>query len=65
MGFKKSLVSGIVAFVVATLAVRAVGGERFSTKIGVVTGLSVAVSTLLSGGEDDEAEQVAESVPAN
>lgn len=51
MGLKKSLLSGIVAFVVATLVVRAVGGD--GTKLGLLTGGSVAVATLLSGGSDD------------
>ncbi|UPV73136.1 hypothetical protein M0R89_11315 [Halorussus limi] len=61
MGLKKSLLSGIVAFVVATLAVRAVGGD--GTKVGLLTGGSVALGTLLSGGSDDT-EIEFEEVPA-
>lgn len=51
MGFKKSLLRGIVAFVVATLFTRAVGGK--GTRVGLLTGGSVAAITLLSGGSDD------------
>lgn len=55
MGFNKPLLSGVVAFVVATLAVRAVGGK--GTKIGLLAGGAVAVSTWLSGrGTDSEIE---------
>jgi hypothetical protein len=61
MGFKKSLLRGIVAFVVATLAIRAVGGN--GTKIGLLTGGSVTIATLLSG-ESDDAEIEVEEVPA-
>ncbi|WP_135825426.1 hypothetical protein [Halorussus ruber] len=50
MGLKKSLLNGIVAFVVATLAARAVGGD--GTKTGLMTGSSVAIASLLSGGSD-------------
>ncbi|WP_135851794.1 hypothetical protein [Halorussus salinus] len=50
MGLKKSLLSGIVAFVLATLVVRAGGGN--GTKFGLLTGGSVAVTTWLSGRDD-------------
>ena len=59
MGLKKSLVSGIVAFAVATLVVRAVGGKRVGTRVGLLTGSSVAFATMLSGrkrGTDVEFE---------
>lgn len=49
MGLKKSLLSGLVAFVVASAAARTVGGKRLGTRIGLLTGGSVAVSTWLSG----------------
>ncbi|NHN57905.1 MULTISPECIES: hypothetical protein [Halorussus] len=49
MGLKKSLLSGIVAFVVASIVARKVGGERLGTRVGLLTGSSVAVSTWLSG----------------
>ncbi|WP_137283564.1 hypothetical protein [Halorussus salinisoli] len=62
MGLKKSLLSGVVAFVVATLAVRAVGGK--GTKIGLLTGGSVAVSTWLSSGTDGAEIEFEDEVPA-
>jgi hypothetical protein len=51
MRLKKSLSSGIVAFVVTTLAVRVVGGK--GTKIGLLIGGSVAVASMLFGGSAD------------
>ena len=49
MGLKKSLLSGIVAFVVATTVARMIGGKRIGTRVGLLTASSVAVSTWLSG----------------
>jgi hypothetical protein len=62
MGLKKSLLSGIVAFAVATLAVRAVGGD--GTKIGLLTGGSVALASLLSGGSEDAEIEFEDEIPA-
>jgi hypothetical protein len=50
MGLKKSLLSGIVVFALATLVVRAGGGK--GTKFGLLTGGSVAVMSWLSGRDD-------------
>ncbi|UPV99199.1 hypothetical protein M0R88_11755 [Halorussus gelatinilyticus] len=50
MGLTKSLLRGIVAFVVAALVARAFGGN--GTKIGLLTGGSVAVTTWLFGRDD-------------
>ncbi|NEU57434.1 hypothetical protein [Halorussus sp. MSC15.2] len=57
MALKKSLLKGLVVFAVVTLLVRKLGGERVATRVGVVTGGSIAVRSLLSaGGTDTEIE---------
>lgn len=48
MALKRSLVRGFVAFVAATFVARAVGSERLGTRVGLLTGVAVAVSTWLS-----------------
>lgn len=53
MGLKKSLLAGIVAFVVAAAVARAASGNRRGTRIGLLTGGAVALSTLVSGRGDD------------
>lgn len=53
MALKKSLLKGLVAFAVVTLVVRKVGGERLATRVGLLTGGSVAVRSLLSAGDAD------------
>jgi len=57
MGLKKSLLSGLVAFAVATLAVRAVASSRGGAKIGLLAGVAVAARSLLSG-DDDAVEEL-------
>ena len=64
MGLKKSLLSGVVAFVVATLVARAVGGKRLGTKIGVLTGGSVALSTWMSGRKGDVTVEIEDEIAA-
>ncbi|WP_134670746.1 hypothetical protein [Halorussus marinus] len=64
MGLKKSLLSGLVAFAVATLAVRTLASSRSGTKIGLLAGGAVAVRTLLSGGDDDAVEELSIEDPA-
>ncbi|MFC4449429.1 hypothetical protein [Halorussus aquaticus] len=53
MALKKSLLKGLVVFAVVTLLVRKLGGERFATRVGVVTGGSIAVRSLLSADDAD------------
>ncbi|WP_423744025.1 hypothetical protein V5735_13680 (plasmid) [Haladaptatus sp. SPP-AMP-3] len=48
MALKKSLLSGFVAFIVATAAARVVGGKELGTGSGILTGVSVALSTWVS-----------------
>ncbi|GKZ13063.1 hypothetical protein [Haladaptatus sp. T7] len=48
MALKKSLLSGFVAFIVATAAARVVGEKELGTRIGILTGVSVALSTWVS-----------------
>ncbi|WP_115862785.1 hypothetical protein [Halorussus litoreus] len=55
MALKKSLLKGLLAFAVATLVARKLSGDRLATRIGLLTGGSVAVSTWLSG-DDVEAD---------
>lgn len=53
MGLKQSVLKGLVAFAVATLVARKLGSERLATRIGLLTGGSVAVSSWLSADEVD------------
>lgn len=53
MTLKKSLLKGLVAFAIVTLVARKVGAKRLATRIGLLTGGSVAVSTWLSAGDAD------------
>ncbi|WP_435179847.1 hypothetical protein [Halorussus sp. AFM4] len=64
MGLKKSLLGGIVAFVVASTVVRKVGGERLGTRVGLLTGSSVAVSTWLSGRDGATEVEFADELDA-
>lgn len=48
MALKQSVLKGLVAFAVATLVARKLGSERLATRIGLLTGGSVAVSSWLS-----------------
>jgi len=64
MGLKKSLLSGLVAFAVATLAVRAIGSARSGAKIGLLAGGAVAARGLLSGGDDAVEELSVEETAA-
>jgi hypothetical protein len=52
MGLKKSLLSGLVAFAVATLAVRAISSSRSGTTIGLLAAGAVVARALLSGSDD-------------
>jgi len=52
MGLKKSLPSGLVAFAVATLAVRAISSSRSGTTIGLLAAGAVVTRALLSGSDD-------------
>ena len=57
MALTKSVLKGFVAFAAATLVARKLGSERLGTRIGLLTGASVAVSTWLSeDGVDAEIE---------
>lgn len=49
MALKMSLLSGFVAFVVATAVASVAGGKRLCTRIGLLTGVAVALSASLSG----------------
>ncbi|WP_128477688.1 hypothetical protein [Halorussus pelagicus] len=62
MGLKKSLLSGIVAFVLTTLIARVGGGK--GTKMGLLTGSAVALVTLLSGESDSTEIEFEDEIPA-
>ena len=53
MALKKSVLKGLLAFAVATLVVRKLGREGLATKIGLLAGGSVVLSSWLSGDEVD------------
>ncbi|USZ68960.1 hypothetical protein NGM10_04290 [Halorussus salilacus] len=64
MGLKKTLLSGIVAFVVATVVVRAVASERTGTKVGLLAGLAVAVRSAMSRDDGEPVEIATDEVAA-
>ncbi|MCO8252829.1 hypothetical protein NKF26_03300 [Haladaptatus sp. AB618] len=64
MALKKSLLSGLIAFIVATVAARLVGGKELETRIGLLTGVSVALSTWVSSRQSGKETELADEATA-
>ncbi|KZN25515.1 hypothetical protein A4G99_03280 [Haladaptatus sp. R4] len=64
MALKKSLLSGLVAFIVSTAAARVVGGKELGTRIGLLTGVSVALSTWVSSRQSGKETELADEATA-
>ena len=64
MGPKKSLLSGLVAFVAASAVARTVRGKRLGARIGLLIGGSVALSTWLSGRKRESEIEFEEELAA-